>query len=395
MFSLGEASRLDTVDPAEWDTLALDASIYASWQWLRMGEDLIAADSPGVRTSYVLARDPNGRLVGALPTYPTSALNSRLYDPRHVFADLMTGSLSSASTWFPGIMAGGRSGYRTQLLVHPDLRADEREVLVTALVRHCQRQVDDGAAEAAWFMYLPTTDAMRVSHTLGDGCVRLFTAVEMSWDVRWKTFDEYLAALPRNRRTSIRRERAVFRSSYPNLRVTTLDQVADQLAPLYANLLEKYGGEAATERAQRYLRHQAAHLADRSTVWVCEDSSGPVGFSLFYRFADGLYSRFVGFDYPRANSFEYFNLLFYEPLEYALAEGLRTVHFGISSEEGKLRRGATPQPLWSVLYRRDGFPEEVTRAAREYNVRQIREFGRRHATAAVDGLELDTWACTA
>lgn len=59
--------------------------------------------------------------------------------------------------------------------------------------------------------------------------------------------------------------------------------------------------------------------------------------------------RLAGFDYRALRgAFEYFNVVFYLPLRYLYRTGLRRLHLGRESYDAKLRRGATPTPLWSL-----------------------------------------------
>ena len=65
-------------------------------------------------------------------------------------------------------------------------------------------------------------------------------------------------------------------------------------------------------------------------------------------------ARTGGYDYTQAVHFEHFNLLYYEPLVAAAAEGLDTLHLGVDAYQTKLRRGGRPCLVWAVLYRPDG-----------------------------------------
>jgi hypothetical protein len=58
---------------------------------------------------------------------------------------------------------------------------------------------------------------------------------------------------------------------------------------------------------------------------------------------------------PRSNydvvgdAFEYFNLAYYEVVEFALAHGYGRIEFGITAYRAKLARGAHLHPLWGYL----------------------------------------------
>lgn len=376
-------------DAVAWDALAeaAGAPVYSSSSWLRMAERP-QPDDAGFTPSYLTVWAPDGTLDGALPAYTDSVPGPELYDPARLFPEVL-----GDRPWAPGVVAGSRSGYHGRLLLRPGLDPVRREEVAAALVGACVR--DGGPAR---FLYLPAEDATTVRDALGDECLTLFTGITLDLTVRPPGLDGYLAGLSRNRRTSVRREIAEFEASGAQVTVHRLDEVREEIVPLYANLLAKYGGGDCLARADRYLARQSASVAGHSVVWLCRRDGAATAFSLFYRFGAGLASRFVGFDYPKAHTFEYFNLLFYRPVQYAVEHGLRTVHLGVGTSPAKLARGAAPRPLWSVLYRPGGFPVAVRRAAREHNRAGTEPFltgGARHARPGAGVTDPGEWTTLA
>jgi hypothetical protein len=59
--------------------------------------------------------------------------------------------------------------------------------------------------------------------------------------------------------------------------------------------------------------------------------------------------RVVGFDYDRSQPGDYFETLFYAPIEEALERGARSIHFGSESYTAKILRGSEVEPLWSAV----------------------------------------------
>jgi predicted N-acyltransferase len=391
MLTVEIVDSLWAVDPDEWARVAGGHGLYSTRDWLLMGEaapELRAAEDWAQR--YVLCR-ADGLLLGALPLYEAGVLRSGLYDPVTVHADFV-GADADPGRWAPDVIAGSRTGYRNPLLFAHDVprprRQEALELLVQAAVAVARKQ----GAGAVSFPYLTPRNAAVMCDILGPSAVSLVDAVKLVVPVP-ATFEDYLGTLSRNRRTAVRRERDVFRASGATVRRTGLAEARDVVSHLYANLLAKYGGRDAEARAADYIGRQTEFVADRSVVWLCERAGQPVAFSLFYEVDDVLFSRFVGFDYTDASHFEYFNLLFYEPMEYACGAGLKAVDLSVDTAEAKIRRGAHPQPLWSVLLPAAGSPpDDAAARARELDDATLAKLARNCASWMPNPPDTADWA---
>jgi len=242
------------------------------------------------------------------------------------------------------------------------------------LLAKCEELAHDLGAGLLWFPYLPTSDSATVSNFFSNRAIRLFTDVETEIIVRFETFDDYLDSLSSHQRTSVRKERRQFQASGAQVTETTLDQARDIIPPLYANLLDKYGGRNAGQRAILYINRLADQFGQEGLVWLCHRNDRLAGFSLFLPFNDAIYARFVGFDYAHSRPFDYFNLLVYEPLIFALRHKKDRIHIGSGSFAAKLLRGAVANPLWSVLPENEPVSQEIEKFTWNYNLRKISSF---------------------
>jgi hypothetical protein len=96
-----------------------------------------------------------------------------------------------------------------------------------------------------------------------------------------------------------------------------------------------------------------------------------IGFCLYYRWRDELFARVVGFDYEKMGDDRlYANLVFYEPIRYAIDEGIRRLHLGAGSLETKLLRGGELAPLWSLVCPPADVAPEVQRSLDGWNERR-------------------------
>ncbi|MGO4418454.1 GNAT family N-acetyltransferase, partial [Streptomyces sp. MCAF7] len=137
------------------------------------------------------------------------------------------------------------------------------------------------------------------------------------------------------------------------------------------------------------LRKQGELASSRAEVVLCSrPGEPPVGFCLYYRWGDTVYLRGLGLDHDRlVSAAEYFNLTYYMA---ARLPGVRRLHAGTETAEGKALRGATLRPLWLLDLSEDsplaGYDEEI----REHN-RALLARLRDSSPAVSDALEYELW----
>lgn len=396
MYRVHVAPSLDGVAAEEWDHLiSAHGAVYSSWRWLKMSET--PPDGQPTEVCYLLCRDSSQRLVGGLPIYLHRGQPNSLYDPVRLFPDVFASPAAGDHAdlaWQPGISGAAQSGYRGDLPVDPCARPTERGEVMAALLEAYAELADVAGARASWFPYLSPGDAAEVRNALSAGGAMLFTDVEMVIDVAFDDFDAYAESLPSHQRHNVRRERRLFEAGGASVTRTTLADAQDVVAPLYANLLSKHGGQDTRARAARYMARLVEYFGHDGLVWLCERADRVVGFSLYLPFEQTLFGRFTGFDYEHAKSLDYFNLTIYEPVCYAVAHGFSRLHLGIKSYEAKLLRGAVASPLWTVVQRSPALAQACYDAADKHNKAKIAEFASSHGSAIRREVDFDGWLRT-
>ncbi|MEV8562374.1 GNAT family N-acetyltransferase [Streptomyces sp. NPDC051917] len=162
-------------------------------------------------------------------------------------------------------------------------------------------------------------------------------------------FEDHLAGLPSKRRVAVRRERRAFTEAGYELRALRLSECADSVGALLAQLQQRHGHAADPDVMARLLRDQADGMADSGVVLAAYADGRMVAFSLCYRHAGTVWLRATGYDYARLRgAHEYFNLVYYLPIEVAYAHGATTLHLGMESLRVKTLRGAVTSPLWAI-----------------------------------------------
>lgn len=374
------AEEFPAADADGWDELALAAGdFFLGSRWLRM-----AAAEPGVSTAYAWIRDDAGRLVGALPAWFTPAEGNPSYRASEEFAELV-GAWKESSTFL-----GARHGYGNDILLHPSLGPAERARAVTALLdattAWCRER--SPAPPLAW--YLGTAQAAAL-HDTGHAPTPLLTDLAADIALPGSGYDDYLHGLGHHRATAVRREIRAFAEAGLSVRQESPDAVHEEAGPLLAQTMRRYGHDYGDSAGRASLRRQAEHLGDLAVVFTCRSAGRLLGFALGYRWGSRLLMRVAGFDYAHLpGAFEYFNLVYYAPVEYAYAHRMSALLLGTGSLRAKCARGATLSPRWTAVVRRAGDRAGPTDSeAHAWNARVLRD---RAGQAGKDTTDLERQA---
>jgi predicted N-acyltransferase len=350
MIRFSATGSLRDVPAEEWDDLAASRSFYLCHSWLSAQDSNQPVDA-----RYLLARS-GGRLAGALPVYRVRKETNPFYLP-HTCAD---------GRWQGRyLLAGARRAYTNSLLVAGGLSPDQRAEVTGGLLARLREQAAVAEADGALFLYLPTSAARLVTEG-SPGAQPVLTSMEAVLDLPGTGFDSYLRTLSAHRRRVIRHEIGVFGRAGFTVATEPAALVWEQMASLVGNLQRRYGTDAPPQHWRQLLQRQAADLVGHAIVFTCRRGGMLVGACLGYEWHGTLYLKLCGFDYARLNgSFEYFNLIYYTPIQYAYAHGLNHIHYGREAFEAKLNRGARLAPLWSVEIPAPGHPDPPS--ATEWN----------------------------
>lgn len=327
--------------PAEaWDRLASGSSVYSTYRWLSNVEH-----RPDRRGSY-LAVFAGEHLIAALPVYEFFDDVPHFYDPTKILP-LVPGEYRGASG--PLLIGGASEGYATDLLVDPDLATADTNNVVSLMVAAFRALA---ASSGGWAMcpYLAPRWAQLIDETSDATDEFFLTDARAVLRFQSQTVDGHLRSLGRNVWKTSRRERAAFAASGVKTTIEPLSRCYTEIAPLSAELLRKYGHAVTVEAQERYFAQQAETIDDICHVFVARAAGKAVGFAQFFRWRDCLFGWGGGFSraVPREAAL-YFNLVFYEPMAYALREGINEIDYGCEAFEAKSRRGARVQPLWAWI----------------------------------------------
>jgi hypothetical protein len=335
---------------------------WGTGRWLTCAQRL-----PGHRFLYLLAHDAKGKLLGLLPCqYVVDDSTPTFYDLDRVVGSpdayggetLLTDAERceittlreriGAGSVYPTLVAAVPNSY-CALSLDPSLTGDERVPVVRALVSMLRLAASELRAVATGALYLYPADEPTNGHRLlaaeleAAGLQRVTLGADCVLHVRWNDFDEYAGSFGGRWANVIRRERRDFVQS--GLTVTVrrgAEALRHDFVDLYVSLQRKYGATYVdAEKIATTLDIIAASLADEVLVFEATRDGESLGFVLFMAHDGALYARMTGLDHSRLGKrdFCYFNLLYYEPLCWAMSNGMHRLHYGFASYEAKLRRG--------------------------------------------------------
>jgi uncharacterized protein len=326
---------LTQIDAAQWDAAAASVGFYSSHLWLLGYES-----DPHTQARYLTVTDGGGELLGAIPTYAATQESNRRY--RLDGLDLKPISRT------PPQLFGSRRGYQAGVLLSSTL-TDEARAETVALMRAALAE-EAGSVTPVWF-YVPE----RLTEDVLACCIaprKVKIDVEATIEVPPGGFEEYAARLTTHRRGHIRAERRKFLRAGYDVAIEPLAAIADDAAPLLAQLEWKYGGSNPLEHYLHYV-HRLATASDPGITLTCRRRGRLVGFCHCYVFGGTTWLRIGGFDYPQLeNAYEYFNLAFFELIELSAQHGCTRLHLGMGSLEAKVNHGAATEDLWLVEFDR-------------------------------------------
>lgn len=186
-------------------------------------------------------------------------------------------------------------------------------------------------------------------------------------------FSGYLAGLTRRRRTRITRERRMYLEGPARSEVATGPQaIGDDLVDLRCNLRRRYGLPEQRQRTEAEFAALARWCGDRIVVNRSIVDGDVVGFVISLRHGDTLYARTAGFDYERLGNrdFCYFNVAYYDMIEWGLPRGVRALGLGLAGYPGKRTRGCRFEPRYGIFDLPADSPARAMLAAQHDTERQ-------------------------
>lgn len=328
----------------QWDKLALPLQTpFLEWEWLHRLE---TSGSATARTGWQpchLTIWRNHDLVAVAPLYLKGhSYGEFVFD--HQWADL---SHRLGVPYYPKLLGmtpfTPATGYR--FLIAPDEDEDRlTEIMVAAIDRFCLENQISGCN----FLFVdPQWQPMIERHGFTGWLHHSYI-----WsNAQFGGFDDYLQAFNSNQRKNIKRERKAVVKAGLDVEVLRGDDIPKSYFPLiyhfYSSTCDKFywGSKYLTRKFFTQLYENYRHRVLLVVAYREGERHKPVGMSFCLTKGEQLYGRYWG-------CFQEFDCLhfeacYYKPIEWAIANGIKTFDPGAGGRHKK-RRGFPATPNYSM-----------------------------------------------
>lgn len=338
-------SRLADIPSDQWNEMALPLPTPAlEWDWLNNME---TSGSTGPKTGWLpnhltLWRDE--RLVAAAPLYLKGhSYGEFVFD--HQWAELAE---RLGVDYYPKLLGMSpftpAEGYR--FLIAPTEDASQvNQILVSLIDDFCIQNKISGCN----FLYVDP-DWQTDMESLG---FHKWLHHSYVWRNRgFGNFDDYLAQFNSNQRRNIKRERKSVAKAGLFFKVHTGDSLTPELClkvyDFYSDTCDKFGWWGSKYLKREFFKQLHSQWRDRVVIFAAyteEAPNNPVGMSFCLVKGDRLYGRYWG-SFEEYNNL-HFSACYYEPIEWAIANGIQIFDPGAGGRHKK-RRGFPATPNYSL-----------------------------------------------
>ncbi|WP_338462003.1 GNAT family N-acetyltransferase [Synechococcus elongatus IITB7] len=336
--------RLGELPREDWNAIAQPlATPFLEWDWLH---DLEASGSVVAKAGWQachLVVWRGDRLIAAAPLYLKGhSYGEFVFDQQ--WADL-AGRLGLR--YYPKLLGmtplTPAVGYR--FLIAP---SEDEAMLTGLMLREIDRFCENNQILSCNFLYVDP-DWQPLVEAAGYSAWQHHNSVWQNHGFR--TFDDYLGMFNANQRRNIKREVKSMERAGLELTCLSGDQIPRDYFPLmyrfYSDHCDKFGWWGSKyltrdffDRAMHNSRHRLLFVAATP-----EGSDRPIAMSFCVHKGDRLYGRYWGCDREIDNL--HFNVCYYKPIEWAIANGIQSFDPGAGGSHKK-RRGFPATPNWSL-----------------------------------------------
>jgi uncharacterized protein len=346
MYELRFADSLAGIHASDWNALVDPNDPFTDYRFLRALEtSACVGPHTGWLPNYVLAYAED-RLRGAIPLYiKGDSYGEFIFD--WAWADA---AMANGISYYPKLVVAvpftPAAGNRILVGAEDDSRAE----IIDALVGGVMQVAEEQSVSSLHFLFC-REDEQKVLSEKFDLMPRL--THQFHWDDQgYQSFDDYLGALRNSARKNVRRERKKAAASGLKIEILSGRELSDiQWRALYTFYLDttgrKWGSAYLNERF--FARELREGLVDNVVATFASRDDTPVAGALFFRKGKHLYGRYWGT--LESHDALHFELCYYLPIEYCIAEGLRHYEAGAQGAH-KLRRGMMPCPTYSAHWLR-------------------------------------------
>lgn len=343
-YSVSWIRQIREIPQAAWDDLALPLQTpFFEWDWLHLMEQSgsAVANAGWLPNHLTVWRDRT--LVAAAPLYLKGhSYGEFVFD--HQWADLAD---RLGVRYYPKLLGMSpftpAEGYRFLIAPNEDA-AYLTALMVAAIDQFCDRNQISSChflyADPAWQAQMEDLGFLRWLHHSYIWTNQSFT-----------NFEDYLASFNANQRRNIKRERKSAQTAGLRFEVITGEQISPSLCSLmysfYSDTCDKFGWWGSKYLTRAFFEDLSPIYTHRVVMFAAytDTSPHPVGMSFCLTKGDRLYGRYWGCleEYNHLH----FNACYYEPIDWAIAQGIQLFDPGAGGRHKK-RRGFPATPNHSL-----------------------------------------------
>ena len=348
-YSLTWVANIAEIEQSSWDSLAKPLKTpFLEWEWLTNCETSGSAIAQKGWQPCHLTIWRNNSLIAAAPLYLKGhSYGEFVFDNQ--WADL---AYRLGIEYYPKLL--GMSPFTPVVGYQFLIAAGEDEKLITKMmVAEIDDFCDRNHLSGCNFLFAEPNWQKRMEKQ-GYRSWRHYSYI---WsNQNFASFDDYLKMFTSNQRKNIKRERKAITKAGLELKVFAGAEIPSHLYPwiykFYSSTCDKfYWGSKYLTR--KFFEQLDPNFSDRVVLFVAyrlEGDPDPVGMSFCLRKEDKLYGRYWGC-LEEYNAL-HFEACYYKPIEWAIANGIKTFDPGAGGSHKK-RRGFPATPNHSLHRYRD------------------------------------------
>lgn len=249
---------------------------------------------------------------------------------------------------------------------HSGLLAGQEEI-DAALIDLIKKKLDDLCNKESIFLsgfpYLSRTYDFLIDHLQQMGYTKTFISAKAYLDIRWKSFDEYLLHLKATSLNMFKNaKKEINRFKKSDVEVEVVDDFSSfshDMIRIYNELFRRYNKQNSCLTSQFF---EVLSKENITRAIIAHLNGRLIGFSLIIEKGALWDLKFSAHDVSeQQRTHSYFNLMFYQPIEIAIKEGIKRITFGAGSLGAKLRRGCKTEPLYFMTKHHNSFYNSMLR----------------------------------
>ncbi len=344
--------RIDAVAAADWDALTTDDNPFLRHAFLDgLEKTACVGGSTGWHPHHFLLRDPDGRLIAAMPAYlKTHSRGEFVFDWAWAEAFERAGG-----RYYPKLVIAVPFTPTTgpRVLHHASLeRGVAIRTMLEAATEFCRKQQLSS-------MHCLFCEDHEADEQQAHGLLRRL-GCQFHWrNPGYPDFEAFLAEFSSKKRKNVRRERRLAREAATEFRIVSGDEVTtehwQQFHQYYSDTFHMYGNLPPLNLA--FLQTIAHTMGRQVLMSQALDQDGLLAAALLFRSGSTLYGRYWGCREERQGV--HFETCFYQGIEYCIRNGLQRFEPGAQGEH-KIARGFLPTATNSCHWLdHSGFREAV------------------------------------